>query len=195
MEANRYPPWLLRVVTAIESRLARSAVAVVVPGASRGPAGTASSRRPPIVLPNLRATGGPPARAHELRSGTFFMPARWPTSGARTFWSSLRDFGRIFESRSPAVVEAPTVLLARPLSCRISPISAGAPMPARCSHAREPSTTAWTRRIRTATSPARTRSTRLCASEAVDFLLRWRDGPAGGGVQDRNSLRTFGSRA
>jgi hypothetical protein len=53
MEANRYPPWLLRVITAIESRLARRAAAVVVPGASRRRRWEGVLPRPPIVLPNL----------------------------------------------------------------------------------------------------------------------------------------------
>lgn len=53
MEATRYAPWLLRLVTSIEGRLARGAVVVVVPGASRVPRWEGVLPRPPIVLPNL----------------------------------------------------------------------------------------------------------------------------------------------
>ena len=53
MEAGRYPPWALRFVTAVETRLARGALAVVVPGASRTPRWRGVLARPPIVLPNL----------------------------------------------------------------------------------------------------------------------------------------------
>jgi glycosyltransferase involved in cell wall biosynthesis len=53
MEADRYPAWFRRVVTSIESRLARRAVAVAVPGASRIPRWEGVHSRAPIVLPNL----------------------------------------------------------------------------------------------------------------------------------------------
>jgi glycosyltransferase involved in cell wall biosynthesis len=53
MEADRYPNWALQLVTALESRLARSALAVIVPGASRVTRWCGILRRPPIVLPNL----------------------------------------------------------------------------------------------------------------------------------------------
>jgi glycosyltransferase involved in cell wall biosynthesis len=35
MEAARYPPWLLRIATAVETALARGAICIVVPGAAR----------------------------------------------------------------------------------------------------------------------------------------------------------------
>lgn len=57
MEADRYPSWLLRLVTVLESRLARSAVTVVVPGASRTARWDGVLERPPIVLPNLVQRG------------------------------------------------------------------------------------------------------------------------------------------
>jgi glycosyltransferase involved in cell wall biosynthesis len=57
MEAGRYPRWLLRLVTLLESRLARSAVAVVVPGASRTSRWAGVLDRPPIVLQNLLQRG------------------------------------------------------------------------------------------------------------------------------------------
>ena len=53
MESGRYPSWALRLVTAIESRVARRALRVVVPGASRVPRWVGVHQRPPIVLPNL----------------------------------------------------------------------------------------------------------------------------------------------
>lgn len=53
MEAGRRPPWVLRFVAAVEGRLARSAVAVVVPGASRIARWDGVLAKPPIVLPNL----------------------------------------------------------------------------------------------------------------------------------------------
>jgi glycosyltransferase involved in cell wall biosynthesis len=53
MEAGRYPRWILSLVTAIESRLARRAISVVVPGASRVPRWLGVHPKPPIVLPNL----------------------------------------------------------------------------------------------------------------------------------------------
>jgi glycosyltransferase involved in cell wall biosynthesis len=53
MEARRYPQWLLRCITAVESSLARKAVAVIVPGVSRAPRWRGVLRRAPIVLPNL----------------------------------------------------------------------------------------------------------------------------------------------
>jgi glycosyltransferase involved in cell wall biosynthesis len=53
MEATRYPAWFLRVVTAIESRLARDAAAVIVPGRSRRKRWLRARRDHPIVLPNI----------------------------------------------------------------------------------------------------------------------------------------------
>jgi glycosyltransferase involved in cell wall biosynthesis len=53
MEAARYPSWFLRLVTAAESRLARSAVAVVIPGMARKPRWDGIIQRPPIILSNL----------------------------------------------------------------------------------------------------------------------------------------------
>jgi hypothetical protein len=53
MEAGRRPAWVLKLVRALESRLARSARAVVVPGASRAARWDGVIERPPIVLPNL----------------------------------------------------------------------------------------------------------------------------------------------
>jgi glycosyltransferase involved in cell wall biosynthesis len=53
MEAGRRPTWVLRLVAAVENRLARSAVAVVVPGASRVTRWDGVLAKPPIILPNL----------------------------------------------------------------------------------------------------------------------------------------------
>jgi glycosyltransferase involved in cell wall biosynthesis len=53
MEAGRYPSWVLRFVTALESRLARGALAVVVPGRSRTLRWRGILKKPPIILPNL----------------------------------------------------------------------------------------------------------------------------------------------
>jgi glycosyltransferase involved in cell wall biosynthesis len=53
MEADRYSPWFLRLVTGIESRLARSATAIVVPGTSRLRRWNGVVRRQPLVLSNL----------------------------------------------------------------------------------------------------------------------------------------------
>jgi glycosyltransferase involved in cell wall biosynthesis len=53
-EAGLYPPWLLRLVTAAETRLARDAEGVVVPGVSRTGRWAAVLERPLIVLPNFR---------------------------------------------------------------------------------------------------------------------------------------------
>lgn len=67
MEADRYPAWLLRRVERLESALARSARAVVVPGSSRVARWRAARVSDPIVLRNLRPTdplpeaGDPPA--------------------------------------------------------------------------------------------------------------------------------------
>jgi glycosyltransferase involved in cell wall biosynthesis len=65
MEATRYPQWFLRCVTTLESRFARSAVVVVVPGTSRTARWDGVIDRPPVVLPNFVrrnrgvATGSP----------------------------------------------------------------------------------------------------------------------------------------
>jgi glycosyltransferase involved in cell wall biosynthesis len=61
MEADRYPKWALRLVTTVESRLARSAFAVAVPGASRTARWDGILNKPPIVLPNLVRSDRPEA--------------------------------------------------------------------------------------------------------------------------------------
>jgi glycosyltransferase involved in cell wall biosynthesis len=52
MEAGRYPGWLLRLVTRVETRLARRAALVVVPGETRAPRWQAAGIEP-LVLPNM----------------------------------------------------------------------------------------------------------------------------------------------
>jgi glycosyltransferase involved in cell wall biosynthesis len=85
MEAGRYPRWILRLVTAIESRLARRAVSVVVPGASRVPRWFGVLSKPPIVLPNLVRRDRPVPRP---------TPARW----------DLLYVGTVGESRRPDIL-------------------------------------------------------------------------------------------
>jgi glycosyltransferase involved in cell wall biosynthesis len=52
MEGGRYPPWVLRVVTAVETLLARRASLVVVPGRTRAPRWESAGIRP-VILPNV----------------------------------------------------------------------------------------------------------------------------------------------
>jgi hypothetical protein len=57
MESARYPHWFLRCIAALESWLARRAVAVIVPGVSRTPRWRGALRKTPIILPNLVRRG------------------------------------------------------------------------------------------------------------------------------------------
>jgi glycosyltransferase involved in cell wall biosynthesis len=52
-EACRYPAWFLRLAMAVETRLARDAFAVVVPGRPRLPRWSKLVHRPLILLPNF----------------------------------------------------------------------------------------------------------------------------------------------
>jgi glycosyltransferase involved in cell wall biosynthesis len=85
MEAGRYPGWLLRTVTVLESRLARSAQAVVVPGASRTTRWDGILVQPPIVLPNLISRDRPPLES---------TPTEW----------DLLYVGGLSESRRPEIL-------------------------------------------------------------------------------------------
>ena len=82
MEAGRYPNWVLRLVTSVESWLARSAAAVAVPGASRVPRWDGILKKPPIVLPNLVRADRPDSR------------------GSRNEWDLLY-VGTVSEGRRP----------------------------------------------------------------------------------------------
>jgi glycosyltransferase involved in cell wall biosynthesis len=67
MEGWRYPPRALRVVTAIESLLARRALAVVVPGVSRQERWIRAGFASPLVLRNLGGKLELPTPAKEQR--------------------------------------------------------------------------------------------------------------------------------
>jgi glycosyltransferase involved in cell wall biosynthesis len=82
MEAGRYPNWVLRLVTTVESRLARSAFAVAVPGESRAQRWDGVLNKPPIVLPNL------------------VRPDRPDTEARRDEWDLLY-VGTVSEGRRP----------------------------------------------------------------------------------------------
>lgn len=82
MEAGRYPNWALRVVTTVENRLAKGAIRVVVPGASRAARWDGVLEQPPIVLPNL------------VRSDR-------PNAGTRSVEWDLLYVGTVSEGRRP----------------------------------------------------------------------------------------------
>jgi hypothetical protein len=85
MEARRYPERLLRLVTSLESRLARDAQAVIVPGTSRVARWHGAVARPPIVLPNL-------------------VGRDRPESGQRRIRWDLLHLGTISEGRRPDIL-------------------------------------------------------------------------------------------
>jgi glycosyltransferase involved in cell wall biosynthesis len=81
-EERRYPKAVLRLAALGEGRLARAAVAVVVPGASRTPRWRGVLAREPIVLPNfVEREQAPPSQGPSewdlLYAGTI-SPARRP---------------------------------------------------------------------------------------------------------------------
>src|SRR5436190_2670090 len=71
-EAGRYPNGVLRLAELAEGRLARSAVAVVVPGASRIPRWRGVLAREPIVLPNLVEREQAPTREESPECDLFY---------------------------------------------------------------------------------------------------------------------------
>lgn len=87
MEAERYPKWLLQAVTALESRLAKDAVAVAVPGTSRAARWHGLLKDPPIVLPNLVQLDAP----HQLDA-----PLEWDLIYAGTI-SEVRRLDLLIE--------------------------------------------------------------------------------------------------